>query len=72
MRELYTRKGQMGRDRRFYAEYADALSDVPSYERVSLKGPIDQGWKRFKIQDLPGGVIKISRLPDKKNGERRG
>ncbi len=66
MRELYTRKGQMGRDRRFYAEYADALSDVPSYERVSLKGPMARGWKRFKIQDLPGGVIKISRLPDKK------
>ena len=63
MKELYTRKGQMGRDRRYYAEYADALSDVPSYERVSLMGPMDRDWRRFLIEDLPGGVIKITRLP---------
>ena len=61
MKELYTRKGQMGPRRRYYAEYADALLDVPSYERVELKGPMDQGWRRFLIEDLPGGVIKITR-----------
>lgn len=71
MKELYTRKGQMGRDRRYYAEYADALSEVPSYERVTLMGPRERGWKRFIMQDLPGGVIKITKKAPPKNGERR-
>lgn len=61
VKELYTRKGQTGPRRRYYAEYGDAISDVPSFERVTLMGPRERGWERFVMRDLPGGVIKITR-----------
>lgn len=60
---LYCRKGQMGTRRRYYAEYSDAVSGVPSFERVVLMGPRERGWARFKMEDLPSGVIAITKMP---------
>ncbi len=63
MDALYTRKGQIGPHRRYYAEYSDAVSGVPSFERVELMGPRERGWRRFRMEDLPGGVIMITKMP---------
>lgn len=57
MQRLYYRKG------RYYAEYSDAVSGIPSYERVSLMGPMERGWTHFLIEDLPGGVKLITKMP---------
>ena len=57
MQELYYSKG------RYYTEYKDAVSGVPSYERVSLMGPMERGWTHFTVEDLPGGVKLITKMP---------
>lgn len=57
MQRLYYRKG------RYYTEYSDAVSGIPSYERVSLMGPMERGWTHFMIEDLPGGVKLITKMP---------
>ena len=57
MQRLYYRKG------RYYAEYSDAVSGIPSYERVDLRGPMERGWTHFMIEDLPGGVKLITKMP---------
>ena len=72
MKELYTRKGQTGPRRRYYAEYGDAISGVPSFERVTLMGPRERGWERFVMRDLPGGVIKITKTPWPLGSESQG
>ena len=41
----------------------DAVSGVPSFERVELMGPRERGWRRFRMEDLPGGVIMITKMP---------
>lgn len=60
---LYSRKGQTGPHRRYYAGYDDAVSGIPSFERVELMGPRERGWRRFRMEDLPGGVIMITKMP---------
>ena len=62
MQELYYRKGQKDQHR-YYATYSDAASGVPSFEHVALMGPMERGWERFTMQDLPGGVIMIKKMP---------
>ena len=49
------------RNRRYYTEYKDAVSGIPSFEHVALMGPMERGWERFTMQDLPGGVIMIKK-----------
>lgn len=55
--ELYFRKGK------YYTEYSDAVSGVPSFERSRVADPFERNWKRFKIQKLPGGVTLVIKMP---------
>lgn len=57
VQKLYYRK------RRYYTEYKDAVLGIPSYERVSLMGPVERGWTHFLIEDLPGSVKLITKMP---------
>ncbi len=57
MQKLYYSKGN------YYIEYMDAVLGIPSYERVNLMGPVERGWTHFLIEDLPGGVKLITKMP---------
>lgn len=57
MDELYFRKGK------YYTEYRDAISGVPSFETGRVTNPFERKWKHFMMQELPGGVVMIVKMP---------
>ena len=57
MNDIYFCKGK------YYTEYSDAVSGVPSFEQGRVLNPFERNWNHFEMRTLPGGVTLIVRMP---------